>query len=110
MKIVSLRINRPRSRYIDFWTRREIDLHLARDVFAELRLDLQHVIQIAVVIFRPKMGLVTDPDQLRTDPGLALLPANTAFEDVANAQFAPNFADSLAGMFVGHRRGTGDYA
>jgi hypothetical protein len=63
--------------------------------------------QLTLVVLRPKMSLIADPNQLRADASFATFPTDASFQYVINTQFTPDLADGLVRVLINHRRGAG---
>src|SRR5208282_3759616 len=64
----------------------------------------------AVIIVRPQMDLILDPNQLRADASDTALSPDAALQDVVDSQFAPDLRDRLIGVFISGGRRSRDHA
>ena len=62
VQIIGLRVYGAHFGKINQLLRRKIALHLSRNGRSQLVLDLQQIMQLALVVLRPKMSLIADPN------------------------------------------------
>src|SRR5262249_34374328 len=86
----------------------EAQLHLARDGFAKVSLHVKNVVEVAVEVLGPDMGLVLDADQLGADANFSSFLARAALQYVIRPELLADLASRLLATLIGHSGGTGD--
>src|SRR4029077_3030787 len=77
--------------------RRQLDVDLPGDCLGNFALQSEDVVEMALVAFRPEMGLVGHLDELGGDANAGAGPADRAFEDVRHAKLPPDLRHRLPG-------------
>ena len=79
----------------------DLRLDRADDLFGDLVLQIEDVIQTAVEAIRPEVVTAGRIDQLRTYTHAVTRLADAAFDDIAHTQFARYLSDIDGTAFVG---------
>ncbi len=83
--------------------RREFHLNLLSDRLTQFVLQREKSTGFAVIVVRPQMYLILDPNQLSADASAPALPPDAALQNVIHSQFMPDLRDRLVGVFIGRR-------
>src|SRR5438105_11756157 len=83
-------------------------MQLLSDFLRDLALDCEHVVQIAVVVFDPDVGISLRVDQLRVQMKMRARPADAALQNVRYPQLVTDLTQ-ISFATVIHHAGPADY-